>query len=271
MTDIRMPPGLARRRAAGGRRPARRTAATSPSWCSASTCRPSTPPRCWTAATAGASATCSRTGSPRSPSSPSTLRTVAGGGTVVDPDVVRQLLHRPPRPARRPVRPGARGAGAARRGAVQRGDRRAGCTSPRRPSASTSATSWRSSTCRPATTPTAGCWRPSPTCARARRPGSRLRRDRWPPPARPSAGQRAAAPPKSCGPALPPFTRAPLTSLLMNTRSSTRSRPRRLAMAFALAVVLVASRSAVTGARRRPPATLTVARRSPRRTAGPPP
>ena len=51
------------------------------------------------------------------------LRQVVGGGTVVDPEVVRQLLRGRSDPAGASVRPGTRGARAGRRGALQRGHR----------------------------------------------------------------------------------------------------------------------------------------------------
>ena len=64
-------------------------------WCSASTWSRPTPPSCSTpAGRAPASATCSRTGSATSRSSSTRCGRVAAGGTVVDPEVVRQLLGR---------------------------------------------------------------------------------------------------------------------------------------------------------------------------------
>ena len=73
---------------------------------------------------AAASATCSRTASPRSTELADAIERIAAGGTVLDPEVVAQL-HRPPaRPARHADPARARGAAAHGGGAHERGDRR---------------------------------------------------------------------------------------------------------------------------------------------------
>ena len=61
------------------------------------------------------------------------VRRVAAGGTAMDPQVIAQLLARgAPRRAARPADPArAGGAGADGAGPVERGDRAAGCSSPR--------------------------------------------------------------------------------------------------------------------------------------------
>lgn len=90
-----------------------------------------------------------------------TLRSVTAGGTVVDPQVIRQLLHRQRDPCR-----GYRYANARCSVSSPRATRTARSPgtwwSPRLLSASTSAASSPNSTCRRPRTPTAGSWRCSP-------------------------------------------------------------------------------------------------------------
>ena len=132
------------RRDRGPRGPAR----ASRCWCSRSTSSSSTPASCWPAARAR-SATCSRTGSPTSREFVDAVRRVAAGGTVLDPEVVAAIMARrrdePRRPAHAARAGGARADG---RGPVERRDRRAPWSSPRRPSPSTPTASSPSSTCR---------------------------------------------------------------------------------------------------------------------------
>ena len=82
-----------RGRARRDRRSAHAVARGRRSSCSRSTSRSATPPSC-SRATSAASATCSRTGSPTSRDFVDAVRRVGDGGTVLDPEVVSQLLAR---------------------------------------------------------------------------------------------------------------------------------------------------------------------------------
>ena len=102
IVDIRMPPTYTHEGAAAAVELRERAARTSACSCCRRRSRRTSPPSC-SSGTPSGSATCSRTGSSTSQTLVDALHTIAAGGTVLDPEIVRHLMRRgtPPTRSRR--------------------------------------------------------------------------------------------------------------------------------------------------------------------------